>query len=229
VPGTWKDYPTFLELFTRPLPPGARPLPSAGPWLSPADGTLADLVPVTPEGTWLIKGTPYGARELLGEQEDRYRGFQALQIHLAPRDYHRFHAPCGMVVTEAWSQEGDLQPVDPSLARPSLRLLVRNRRILLHCRSEEGTPFALLLVGAFNVGRILLRFDATLGGKRMQEGLRHYDPPRSLAAGEEMGRFELGSTLVLFAPPDRRPLLAPGAPCRARVPILAAPTGEAEN
>ncbi|MFQ5749161.1 MAG: phosphatidylserine decarboxylase, partial [Planctomycetota bacterium] len=134
-----------------------------------------------------------------------------------------------LAVCEAWSQEGDLQPVDPSLAGPSRRILVRNRRILLHCRSEEGTPFAILLVGAFNVGRILFSFDPTLGGKRIQNGLRHYAPPCRLAAGEEMGRFELGSSVVLFAPPDRRPLLPPGEPCRAREPLLAAPAQETEN
>lgn len=224
VPGALEDYPDFLSLFTRPLPEGARPLPAGEEWLSPADGLLVTDDPVTPEGSWLIKGVPYSTEELLCGAETRHvAGYRALQIYLAPRDYHRFHAPCAMAIEAAHQCPGDLQPVDPVLVRRSMRVLVRNRRILLRCRAlEDGSPFALLFVGAFNVGGMRFSFDGTLARPPFGAGVRRYDPPLPVGRGEELGAFEFGSTVVLFAPPSRRPSVAVGERTRAREALLTA-------
>lgn len=221
IPGRWQDYRSFLDLFTRPLPEGSRPLPEGHAWLSPADGKVEEAGGLTPEGSWWIKGTPYANSELLpGTTGLALGGYQAVQIYLSPRDYHRYHAPCAMEVLEAHTGAGGLQPVDPALVRPSMKVLARNRRIFLHCRSDEGSPFFMLFVGALNVGGMRFLFDPTLGRPPWRDGRRHYDPPPRLEAGEEMGQFELGSTILMVVPPERRLLLAAGNPCRAREPLF---------
>jgi phosphatidylserine decarboxylase len=222
VPGDLRDYRNFLALFTRPLPEGARPLPEGDAWLSPADGRVVAATRVTSEGTWLIKGTPYTSRELVPGGDVRLlAGYQALQIYLAPYNYHRYHAPCDMTILEAVTEPGDLQPVDPSLVRRSMRVLATNKRILLHCQAADGTPFSMLFVGALNVGGMSFLHDDTLGKNPLIEGRRVYEPSHRVGRGDELGWFEFGSTVVLFAPGQRIPLKTEGETCRAREPLLA--------
>jgi phosphatidylserine decarboxylase len=222
VPGEWEDYASFLDLFTRPLPPQARPLPADdGGWLSPADGVIVDTQLLAGEGSWVIKGSPYAVHELLpGMPLARVRGWRATQIYLAPRDYHRFHAPCDLEVLSATTTPGGLQTVDPSLVRRSWRVLARNRRVLLRCRARGGEELALSFVGALNVGRMRFTMDPTLGAEPWVEHERKYDPPVRVARGAELGRFEFGSTVVLFGDAARPFLVAPGARCRAREPMM---------
>lgn len=222
VPGDLRDYRNFLALFTRPLPEGARPLPEGDAWLSPADGRVVAATRVTSEGTWLIKGTPYTSHELVPGGDVRLlAGYQALQIYLAPYNYHRYHAPCEMTILEAVTEPGDLQPVDPGLVRRSMRVLATNKRILLHCQAADGTPFSMLFVGALNVGGMRFLHDDTLGQNPLIEGRRVYEPAPTVGRGEELGWFEFGSTVVLFAPGQRISLKAEGETCRAREPLLA--------
>lgn len=227
VPGDLRDYRNFLALFTRPLPEGARPLPEGDAWLSPADGKIVAATRVSPEGTWLIKGTPYTSRELVPGGDIRLlAGYQALQIYLAPYNYHRYHAPCDLVIEEAVTEPGDLQPVDPGLVRRSMRVLATNKRILLHCRTPDGTPLSLLFVGALNVGGMRFLHDRTLGQKPFIQGRRVYEPAPKIERGAELGWFEFGSTVVLFAPGQRLSLKAEGETCRAREPLLAGTLSE---
>lgn|GEM_PF-728760 len=221
VPGEWQDYVTFLSLFTRALPPDSRPLPTTPGWLSPADGHLVAIADAAPEGSWVIKGTPYSTAELLpGASPQEIGHYRAYQIYLAPSDYHRFHTPCALKILKAVVEPGDLQPVDPSLLKRSMRVLQTNRRILLHCESLDGIPFAMLFVGALNVGGMRFVFDTTLGVPPLIRGERHYDPPPQLTAGEELGRFEFGSTVVLFAPPTMACVIPLDGPTRARETLL---------
>jgi phosphatidylserine decarboxylase len=222
VPGEWEDYATLLDVFTRPLPPESRPLPpDDGGWLAPADGRIVAAEPLSGEGSWVVKGTPYGAHELLpGADLSKMDGWQAIQIYLAPHDYHRFHAPCELKVLEAVTAPGGLQTVDPLLVHRSWRVLARNRRILLHCAGPGGERFALLFVGALNVGGMRFTFDPTLGDGPWVASARRYDPPAAVGRGEELGRFELGSTVVVFADASRVLLQPTNTNCRARSPLL---------
>lgn len=221
IPGDLRDYKNFLALFTRPLPEGSRPLPEGDAWLSPADGRIAACARVSPEGTWLIKGTPYTTQELVPGGDVRLlSGYQAIQVYLAPYNYHRYHAPCELEILEAVTEPGDLQPVDPKLIRRSTRVLATNKRILLHCRAADGTPLSLLYIGALNVGGMQFHHDATLGSSPFLEGRRVYDPPIHVERGGEMGMFEFGSTIVVFAPGQRHLAMGLGDECRAREPLL---------
>ena len=101
-----------------------------------------------------------------------------------------------------------------------MRVLQTNRRILLHCESADGTPFALLFVGALNVGGMHFVFDPTLGMPPLVRGERQFDPPPKLDAGEELGQFEFGSTVVVFAPPTMSCVIPLDGPTRAREILL---------
>ena len=130
-----------------------------------------------------------------------------------------------MKVLRAVVEPGDLRPVDPDLVRRSMRILVTNRRILLHCEDAQGTPFALLFVGALNVGGMSFPFDPSLGKNPWVATTHHYDPPPALDAGAELGQFEFGSTIVLFAPPSLKPLVALDQPTLVRAPFLGFASG----
>jgi phosphatidylserine decarboxylase len=198
-----QSFATFLELFTRKLPTDSRPIAKNEHWASPADGHLVEHAFVSPEMSLILKGAPYSVSEMLpGCCEDDYLGYQALQIYLAPYNYHRYHAPCDMQIISAVTEPGDLQPVDPALMRRSMRVMKTNRRILLHCVDAKQRPFALLYVGALNVGGMKFGFDDSLGASPWQHSARTYDPPAKLSKGDDMGSFEMGSTVVLFAPPQ---------------------------
>jgi phosphatidylserine decarboxylase len=221
IPGELKDYRTFLELFTRPLPEGARPMPQNRDWCSPSDGRLVASERISSEGSWVIKGTPYSTRELLpGVDRAELQGYRAMQVYLAPRDYHRYHAPCDLRVDAATVEPGGLQPVDPTLIRRSMRVLLKNRRILLHCTAADGTKLWLLYVGALNVGGMRFGFDDTLGARPWTAGTRRYDPAPTIARGAEMGCFEFGSTVVVFAPAAFRPLVRVGDSVLVRQGLL---------
>lgn len=224
VPGDWADYPNFAALFTRSLPEGLRSFEDHGAWCSPVDGRVADIALVAADRSLTLKGTPYRLGELLPELPDA-GPLLALELYLSPRDYHRFHAPIGMRILEAWSHDGDLLPVDPALARRSLRVLSRNRRVGLACQSSHGEAFWMLFVGAFNVGRISFRFDGGLGNPASLGSRRTYDPPPLVGLGEEFGHFVFGSTVVVLAPAGSQPLVATGERVLVGQPLLA-PTAD---
>ncbi|MBC8371384.1 MAG: phosphatidylserine decarboxylase [Planctomycetes bacterium] len=215
------EFSTFLELFTRTLPEGSRPIADNDHWLSPADGRLIEHAVVSSELSLILKGAPYSIGEMLpGADAAQYLGYQALQIYLAPYNYHRYHSPCDMQIISAVTEPGDLQPVDPQLMRRSMRAMKTNRRILLHCLDGSGRPFALLYVGALNVGGMKFSFDDSLGATPWHHSARTYDPVVSLNKGDDMGCFEMGSTVVMFAPPQLLCKAEIGATTTARKEIL---------
>lgn len=203
ISGDLIQHKNFTSLFTRHLPENSRPIPENDDWLSPSDGVLVEHSSVTAELSLTLKGTPYSLRELLPFSPlENYYGYQALQIYLAPYNYHRFHAPCELNVISAITEPGDLQPVAPKLIRRSMRIIKKNRRIILHCKDKNNRSLALIYVGALNVGRMQFTFDKTLGQSFKQYSTREYDPPIKIARGDDMGCFEMGSTVVLLAPPE---------------------------
>ena len=99
-------------------------------------------------------------------------------------------------------EPGDLQPVAPKLIRRSMRIIKKNRRVILHCKDKSNRPLALIYVGALNVGLMQFTFDKTLCQSFKQLSTRKYDPPIPITKGDDMGCFEMGSTIVLIAPPE---------------------------
>lgn len=222
---------SFRSFFTRALRPGARPL-AADPraLVSPCDGAVV-LGSTLEDGTILqAKGVPYSLAELLGDDRrgatpaaPRFVGGSALTVYLAPGDYHRFHWPWDGHVTEARHLPGDLWPVNPRAVAGVPRLFARNERVVLLGELSSGAAFAFVPVGALNVGSIRIHALPDLVTNR---AFRRASPLRTGLAlpaerGQELGWFELGSSIVLLLGPGagRFADLAPAAPLRVGLEI----------
>ncbi len=189
-----QEYPSLGAFFVRRLAPGARPIdPDPGVLVSPVDATLASVGPVDAGSLLQAKGRPYSVRELLGGvgAELDLEGAEHWTLYLSPRDYHRIHAPEAGRLVEVRPIRGARHSVAPKVLRRRDVLAV-NERVVLRLETARG-PLLMVLVGALNVGRIRV-----VGVPLLHDGPLH--PPRPLARGEELARFELGSTVILIAP-----------------------------
>jgi phosphatidylserine decarboxylase len=207
-----ESFATFNAFFTRRLRAGARPVASGeGVVASPSDSRLSAIGPV-PKDARLeqVKGSTYSIEALLGSAEDAapFRRGAHATLYLSPAMYHRVHAPVdGRVV--AWRYvPGRLFPVNGAGVRSVPGLFTRNERVALFMETEAHGPVAVVLVGAANVGRMSLAF-ADLVTNRGRSGGRIV-PAESIAVkrGDEIGIFNLGSTVVLLL---ADPALAPAA------------------
>jgi phosphatidylserine decarboxylase len=191
-------YGSFDEFFTRRLRPGARVLDTARV-ISPADGKIVASGPVSSNAEIFVKGRPYDIAELCGFSgaAELYSGGQYAVIYLHPRDYHRVHAPVAGEIRRIRSMGGDLFPVNSIGERHIPRLFVRNQRVNIEIESPTLGTVAVVMVGATIVGRITT---VALGGERTPEGEHRIAPAINVNAGDEVGTFHLGSTVVLVLP-----------------------------
>lgn len=217
------DFKTFDAFFTRPLPPGARPIEGEGDddiVVSPCDGVLSEVG--LSEGGRMIqcKGRDYTVRGLLadeGEARDFVGGAYAT-IYLAPRNYHRVHAPTGHAVTGYRHVPGAFFPVNaPSVSQVS-GLFTINERLISYLDGPLGRV-AVVMVAAMGVGHMTVSYDSVETHRVPAGGpgsVRTYVDPKPLAKGAELGMFHLGSTVVLLFQPGRVTLtgLERGRPIR---------------
>lgn len=198
-------YPTFNEFFTRPLRPGARPIDDA-PLVCPVDAAISQFGPIEHDQIFQAKGHSYSTTALLAGDADLARRFDHghfATLYLAPKDYHRIHMPCdGRLVSMAYVP-GDLFSVNPLTARHVPGLFARNERVVCVFDTEFG-PFVNVLVGATIVGSMATVWHGVVNPPRPGRVVR-WDYRSSdivLRKGEEMGRFLLGSTVVMLFPQD---------------------------
>lgn len=191
-------YGSFDEFFTRRLRPGARVLDSAAV-ISPADGKIVAVGPVSSNAEIFVKGRPYDVAELCGFSgaAELYNGGQYAVIYLHPRDYHRVHAPVAGEIRSVRSMGGDLFPVNSIGERHVPKLFVRNQRVNIEIESPTLGTVAVVMVGATIVGRITT---VALPGDRTPVGDHRISPAISVKAGDEIGTFHLGSTVVMVLP-----------------------------
>ena len=197
-------YPDFNTFFTRALKTDARPLPAeAGRFLCPADGALYDFGDIT-QGTLLqAKSHRYAVSELLGHSPEAaaFGGGSYLTVYLAPMDYHRVHMPLGGYLEQMIYVPGSLYSVNPLTSRGVPRLFARNERVVCLFRTEAGA-MAVVMVGAVFVGGIETVWHGPVrpaAGRRMTRWSYLGEPEggRNFAAGAELGRFNMGSTVVV--------------------------------
>jgi len=190
------ELPSLSHFFVRHLKAGARPFPTdPAAFPSPVDGTVQAITPIERGTTLQAKGRPYAVDELMG---DAGRGLDldgglAWTLYLSPRDYHRIHAPDDLALEHVHWLDGDRSPVRSSVLARRDRVLAGNERAALRVRSAHGA-YALVFVGALNVGRIRV-----VGVEPGRSG--DVDPAPTFERGDELGRFELGSTVVILTPP----------------------------
>jgi phosphatidylserine decarboxylase len=197
-------YPTFNEFFTRALKPDARPI-AAGPALaSPVDGTVSECGAIDGNELLQAKAQRYTLTELLAEQPwaQRFEGGSFATIYLAPFNYHRIHMPLRGRLLDTVYVPGRLFSVNMATAQRVPRLFARNERVLTLFESEHG-QFVVVLVGALNVGSIATVWagDITPAARRVVTRVR--SPGVVLAKGAELGRFNMGSTVILLFEANR--------------------------
>lgn len=204
-------YPSLEALFVRRLAPGARPI-DADPdaVVSPVDALCGATGTIT-QGTLLqIKGRSYSLERLLGDkaQAERFEGGSFATLYLAPRDYHRIHAPVTGEVREARLIPGALMPVFEESLNKVDELFARNERIITYLDTPRHGRVAVVKVGATLVGCIKVDYDDTLVGNRRDNINRRvlYEHPKIIAKGGDLGAFELGSTVVVLAEPGQMDL-----------------------
>ncbi len=196
-------YPTFNEFFTRALREGARPQAESD-FLCPVDGAISQLGRIEQDRIFQAKGHDYTARALVGGDAalaGHFTDGQFATLYLSPRDYHRIHMPCAGKLLRMIYVPGELFSVNPATARGVPGLFARNERVV--CEFEAGFGrFVLVLVGATIVGSMATVWHGVVNPPRrpMIEVWRYDDQDIRLDKGAEMGRFLLGSTVVMLFP-----------------------------
>ena len=197
------SYTSFNDFFTRALKPGARPLAQAD-LICPVDGAISQFGPIAKDQVFQAKGHTYSTTALVGGDAAaaaRFDNGHFATLYLSPRDYHRIHMPCAGELTRMVHVPGDLFSVNPTTARGVPGLFARNERVVCFFESAHG-PFVLVLVGATIVGSMATVWHGRVNPPRTGV-LRQWDYAKgqvSLQQGEEMGRFLLGSTVVMLFP-----------------------------
>jgi phosphatidylserine decarboxylase len=197
------SFESLQSFFTRALREGARPIdPAPDALVSPCDGAWGESGRIESGRLLQVKGRPYSLAELLASRADAeaFEGGVFATFYLAPRDYHRFHAPCDASLERARHVPGTLWPVNRIGLDGVDSLFAQNERIAVTMRAaRSGALLCLVAVGATMVGKVRLRFDSLQTNVPGAAGEEHRYDGLALAKGEEWGHFEFGSTIVLAA------------------------------
>jgi len=211
------SYASFNEFFTRPLQAGARPLAPAD-FICPVDGAISQFGAIARDQIFQAKGHSYSTTALVGGDATLAAQFQDgsfATLYLSPKDYHRIHMPCEGRLLRMIHVPGDLFSVNPVTARGVPGLFARNERVVCVFESSHG-PFALVLVGATIVGSMATVWHGVVNPPRpghLREW-RYDDRQLRFKQGDEMGRFLLGSTVVMLFPENTLQFNAEWSPQR---------------
>lgn len=199
-----KTFASLNALFTRKLKKERVLEGDKRDFISPCDGVISEQGVVENEKALQIKGSSYSVSKLLGDfvcKKDKTKLVNGsfINLYLSPRDYHRFHAPCQMRVLRAIQISGKLYPVNFTYLRKINSLFCENERVILVCEGEDKKRFYLVFVGALNVGKIAFVFDEKIATNAKANGEVFYDYENLVfQKGDELGRFEMGSTIVVL-------------------------------
>ncbi len=200
-----ESYATLTALFTRALVLN-RPFDTdPHTVISPCDSRVSEAGYIHHGQAHQIKGMRYDTAALLGAEHaadiPRLEGGAYVNLYLSPSDYHRYHIPFDLTVHSLTHIPGKLYPVNMPLLRHKLNLFLENERVVLACSDTAGRRHYLVLVGALNVGKMVVTFEPRLQ-TNANERFRthyHYDEPKALKKGELFGWFEMGSTIVMLS------------------------------
>jgi phosphatidylserine decarboxylase len=199
------NYKTFNEFFTRALRPDARPLADAA-FICPVDGRISQFGAIDDDQIFQAKGHQFSTTALVGGDAALAAKFQHgsfANLYLSPRDYHRIHMPLDGKLTRMIYVPGELFSVNPTTARGIPGLFARNERVVCVFDTAHG-PFVMTLVGATIVGSMATVWHGVINPPRLPKVTEwsYTEQNIVLKKGEELGRFLLGSTVVMLFPKD---------------------------
>ncbi|MEA3418825.1 MAG: phosphatidylserine decarboxylase [Campylobacterota bacterium] len=198
------DYPTLNALFTRAFEKDRKIAEGKNVVISPADSLVTDYGKIKEGKAYQIKGMEYQIDELFGSD---YAGKAAeleegefINFYLSPKDYHRYHMPMDLTIRSLTHIPGKLYPVNIPLLRNKPNLFIENERVVIECEDEKGYLHMLVLVGALNVGEMVVTFEEHVKTNGNATEPEHYTYENlKLKKGELFGWFEMGSTILLFS------------------------------
>lgn len=195
-----ESFRTLGDFFVRELQDGARPIGEGV--VSPVDGTLRDVQHIDKGKLLQVKGLSYAISDLLGDRKlaGMFEGGTALNLYLSPKDYHRVHTPLDGHLERASYLPGTLWPVNDWAYEHVPALFAKNERLVVLFSTEQGN-YALIFIGALNVGRITTSFDTWETNQSRQGEVREYSDLK-LFKGQELGTFHLGSSVLLLFEPS---------------------------
>ncbi len=200
-----EHYSSLNALFTRAFKFTPKQPLEQGDIISPCDALVTETGLVHDSMAMQIKGMVYDlaallsgryAKDLVRLEEGAY-----INLYLSPRDYHRYHMPFDLEVLSLLHIPGKLYPVNMPLLKNKLNLFVENERVILECRDSSGAKHYIVLVGALNVGKMVVTFEERLktNVKTKTRSYYAYEEPIKLQIGELFGWFEMGSTILIFS------------------------------
>lgn len=198
------DYPTLNKLFTRSIEQARAITTDEKVMISPADALVTDFGAIVDGKAYQIKGMQYNLAELFGEHHQeatqRVEGGQFVNLYLSPKDYHRYHMPHTLRVKSITHIPGKLYPVNFPLLRNKKNLFIENERVIVECEDKEQKTYVMVLVGALNVGKMIVTFEENIKTNSEIREPQHYSYDNLwLEKGELFGWFEMGSTILLFS------------------------------
>ena len=202
------SFGTLNELFTRELKIKRELSGTEMDFISPCDSFISECGDIKEEKALQIKGHSYRVRKFLSDfiekkHKDKLLDGQYINFYLSPKDYHRYHVPVDMRVAKAVHILGKLYPVNFTWLKKIPELFIENERVVLECYTKENRLFYMVCVGALNVGKMKFTFDKSIqtNAKSSSQQLYMYDN-LWLKKGDELGRFEMGSTIVMLFEKD---------------------------
>lgn len=201
------DYANFNDFFTRALKPRARSLDDGDVhWISPVDATISQFGRINDGQLIQAKQKTFSVRALLGGDSamaGRYQQGEFITLYLSPKDYHRIHMPASASLIRSTFVPGRLFSVNPLTANHVDHLFARNERLVCEFESDRGR-FVMVLVGAMVVASIETTWAGIVAPFRRRIQQQNYDSQAiEFKQGEEMGRFRLGSTVIMLFEPDQ--------------------------
>ncbi|HET7711337.1 MAG TPA: archaetidylserine decarboxylase [Thermoanaerobaculia bacterium] len=198
------EYPSIGHFFIRDLREGLRPIESD--FVSPVDGVLRNFGLIREGRLEQVKGKSYTLARFLRDESNarRFEGGVFFNLYLSPQDYHHVHAPVGGQISRSVHIPGKLWPVNDWSLDNVDELFSINERVVTYIKSSLGLV-AAVMIGATNVGKISVVYDSFVSNAADIDRtiIRDYDPPIPIAAGDRLGTFHMGSSVVILLEPDR--------------------------
>jgi len=202
------SYKTLNKLFTRKLQKDREFSKDNLYFISPTDSLVTQFGKIENSLALQIKGMEYSVQKLLGDDVDKdvvsnLEGGDFMNFYLSPKDYHHYHMPYSAKVKKVTHFTGKLYPVNIKYLNKQVELFVENERVVLECETESGKTFFMVLVGALNVGEMVLHFEPKIETNRVGGESKIYNYQNIfIEKGEDLGFFKMGSTVLILSEKD---------------------------